>query len=191
MQQYCLLPEHKLQKLLVLTAVGAIPTSGMRYSPRLDNCDGPDIAPWSIGSGPFEEACTMYYKSGKLVEGMGEQAKPGLFVLLSLPRLIGSVPSSLLRCGTISSVEQLLSLPAPTLDYTNKSSLPAPWAVKSWIPLSSIRSVPRQPLFLSALRTVAATGIMAYTSGAVPCKATTTAQAVLLSNILGLYRYTL
>lgn len=54
-----------LQNLLILTAIGAAPERVIEYIRRLDNYDGPDIAPSCIGAGLFEEAYTIYYKFDK------------------------------------------------------------------------------------------------------------------------------
>lgn len=54
-----------LQNLLILTAIGAAPERVIEYVRRLDNYDGPDLAPSCIGAGLFEEAYTIYYKFKK------------------------------------------------------------------------------------------------------------------------------
>lgn len=54
-----------LQNLLILTAIGAAPERVMEYVRRLDNYDGPDVAPSCIGAGLYEEAFTIYYKFEK------------------------------------------------------------------------------------------------------------------------------
>lgn len=54
-----------LQNLLILTAVGAAPERVMEYVRRLDNYDGPEVAPSCIGAGLYEEAYTIYYKFQK------------------------------------------------------------------------------------------------------------------------------
>jgi len=59
-----------LQNLLVLTAIGAAPDRVMEYIRRLDNYDGPDIAPSCISAGLFEEAYTIYYKFEKFDDAL-------------------------------------------------------------------------------------------------------------------------
>lgn len=59
-----------LQNLLILTAVGAAPERVMEYVRRLDNYDGPDVAPSCIGAGLFEEAYTIYYKFEKFDDAL-------------------------------------------------------------------------------------------------------------------------
>lgn len=54
-----------LQNLLILTAVGAAPNRVMEYIRRLDNYNGPEVAPSCIGAGLFEEAYTIYHKFQK------------------------------------------------------------------------------------------------------------------------------
>jgi clathrin heavy chain len=51
-----------LQNLLILTAIGAAPERVMEYVRRMDNYDGPDVAPSCIGAGLFEEAYAIYFK---------------------------------------------------------------------------------------------------------------------------------
>lgn len=59
-----------LQNLLILTAIGAAPERVMEYVRRLDNYDGPDVAPSCIGAGLFEEAYTIYYKFQKFDDAL-------------------------------------------------------------------------------------------------------------------------
>lgn len=59
-----------LQNLLILTAIGAAPERVMEYIRRLDNYDGPDVAPSCIGAGLFEEAYTIYYKYEKFDDAL-------------------------------------------------------------------------------------------------------------------------
>lgn len=59
-----------LQNLLILTAIGAAPERVMEYIRRMDNYDGPDIAPSCIGAGLFEEAYTIYYKFNKFDDAL-------------------------------------------------------------------------------------------------------------------------
>lgn len=59
-----------LQNLLILTAIGAAPERVIEYIRRLDNYDGPDIAPSCIGAGLFEEAYTIYYKFQKFDDAL-------------------------------------------------------------------------------------------------------------------------
>ncbi len=59
-----------LQNLLILTAIGAAPERVIEYVRRLDNYDGPDIAPSCIGAGLFEEAYTIYYKFEKFDDAL-------------------------------------------------------------------------------------------------------------------------
>ena len=59
-----------LQNLLILTAIGAAPERVMEYARRLDNYDGPDVAPSCIDAGLFEEAYTMYYKFEKFDDAL-------------------------------------------------------------------------------------------------------------------------
>ncbi len=59
-----------LQNLLILTAIGAAPQRVIEYIRRLDNYDGPDIAPSCISAGLFEEAYTIYYKFEKFDDAL-------------------------------------------------------------------------------------------------------------------------
>lgn len=59
-----------LQNLLILTAIGAAPDRVMEYVRRLDNYDGPAVAPSCISAGLFEEAYTVYYKFEKFDDAL-------------------------------------------------------------------------------------------------------------------------
>lgn len=59
-----------LQNLLILTAIGAAPERVMEYIRRLDNYDGPDVAPSCIGAGLYEEAYSIYYKFQKFDDAL-------------------------------------------------------------------------------------------------------------------------
>lgn len=59
-----------LQNLLILTAIGAAPERVMEYVRRLDNYDGPEVAPSCISAGLFEEAYTVYYKFEKFDDAL-------------------------------------------------------------------------------------------------------------------------
>lgn len=59
-----------LQNLLILTAIGAAPNRVMEYIRRLDNYDGPDVAPSCIEAELFEEAYTIYYKFEKFDDAL-------------------------------------------------------------------------------------------------------------------------
>lgn len=59
-----------LQNLLILTAIGAAPERVMEYVRRLDNYDGPEVAPSCIGAGLYEEAYTVYYKFEKFDDAL-------------------------------------------------------------------------------------------------------------------------
>lgn len=59
-----------LQNLLILTAIGAAPERVMEYVRRLDNYDGPDIAPSCVDAELYEEAYTIYYKFERFDEAL-------------------------------------------------------------------------------------------------------------------------
>lgn len=59
-----------LQNLLILTAIGAAPDRVMEYVRRLNNYDGPDVAPSCVSAGLFEEAYTIYYKFEKFDDAL-------------------------------------------------------------------------------------------------------------------------